>query len=260
MTLSLTREAIARLFPRATARTQAELYESQAGPLSRFQITKTKRRLAYFLAQAAEESGGFSVFSENLNYTRKRAHEVWPSRFPATTSTERMDPKALAIKVYGGRMGNAAAPSEDGWTYRGRGPIQLTGRGNYRDIGRFLGLNLEANPDLVTDPDHMMLVQAGYWAKNDLNRFADAGDFRGLTRAINGGLTNLELRQEWLRKVEAEMAKPGSLVEGAALPQSAPVAPVPPPPDVPAPEPAAPVSGGFWASLADLFRRLFGRT
>lgn len=259
MPVMLTRDALARLFPRATARTRDELFRSHGGPLHRFQINSTKRRLAYFLAQAAEESGGFTVFEENLNYSAARMTRVWPARFPTVHSAEpyARNPEKLANKVYGGRMGNSEPG--DGWRFRGRGPIQLTGRDNYRTIGRFLGLDLVGNPDLANEPEHMMLVQAGYWAKNDLNRFADRGDFIGLTRAINGGLTNLALREEWLRKVDAEMARPGSLADVAAV---APVAAVPPPPDVPLPEPPparpAPSDAGWRAGLASFLRSIFG--
>jgi putative chitinase len=94
----------------------------------------------------------------------------------------------------------------DGWRFRGRGPIQLTGRSNYKEIGDFVGLDLIGNPDLAIQRQHMMLTQAGYWAKNDLNRFADAGDFRGLTKAINGGLTNWELRKKWLKQMEGALS------------------------------------------------------
>ena len=157
----------------------------------------------------------------------------------------------LANKVYGGRMGNTRPG--DGWKYRGRGPIQLTGKDNYRDIGAFIGLDLVENPDLVLDPRYLMLVQAGYWAKNRLNRFADASDFRGLTKAINGGLTNLALRQQWLRKVEAELARSGSVSD-------APIVPSPPPPDVePPPARPEPPQGGFITALLRWIFSLFTR-
>ena len=259
MTIMLTREAIARLFPRSRAEIRGELFDSQGDHFARFEITNTKRRLAYFLAQAAEESGGFTVFEEKLSYTAQRLVQVWPGRFPtiAAAAPYARNPQRLANKVYGGRMGNGPEASGDGWRFRGRGPIQLTGRSNYAAIGAFIGLDLINDPDQALEPDHMMLVQAGYWAKNDLNRFADASDFRGLTRAINGGYTNMGLREEWLRKVQAEMAKPGSVTDGLVAGQES---PVPPPPDVPLPEPAhaRPPSGGWRAVLASFLRRLFG--
>jgi putative chitinase len=253
MTIVLTRDALARLFPRAPAAIRAAIEASQEGPLARFGITASARRLAFFLAQAAEESGGFTRFSENLSYSAARMREVWPRRFPTLAAARPYEraPQRLADKVYAGRMGNGPEGSGDGWRYRGRGPIQLTGRANYREIGAFLGIDLEADPDLALDDRHLMAVQAAYWEVNRLNRFADAGDFVGLTKAINGGLTNLAERQRWLAKVEAEIGA------AASRPVVAPPAEAPPP--GPASAPATPTSGKG-GLVSRLLRALFRRS
>lgn len=255
MPVTLTRDALARLFPRARPEIREAIHASQAGPLTKYGITNTTRRLAYFLAQAAEESGGFTAFAENLSYSAKRMTEVWPARFPTLASARpyERNPEKLANKVYGGRMGNGPEASGDGWRFRGRGPIQLTGRTNYKLVGDFVGLDLLEHPELAIDPEHMMLVQCGYWAKNDLNRFADAGDFRGLTKAINGGLTNLAERQRWLGLVMAELGAPGQIAAPQPTTPRAPENPTRNQPEI-----KISGDGGFWAALANLLRRLFG--
>lgn len=207
--ITLSREALDRLFPGAHPGVREMIFRSQIDVLPRFEINKTRRRLAYFLAQSAEESGGYTTFGENLRYSAKRMVEVWPGRFRTIAAAQPYanNPEALANRVYGSRMGNGDEASGDGWLYRGRGPIQLTGKANYLAVGEFIHLDLVNNPDWAADREHMMLVNAGYWALHDLNRFADEGDFKGLTKAINGGFTNLELRKEWLSKVEREMGR-----------------------------------------------------
>lgn len=260
MPIALKREALARLFPNARPEIIAAVYASQHGPLARYEINKTARRLAYFLAQAAEESGGFRVFSENLNYTTAaRLMAVWPSRFPTAASAQPFvrNPEGLANKVYGGRMGNTQPG--DGWRFRGRCPIQITGRANYKAVGDFIGLDLVGHPDRALELGNMMTVQAGYWALNRLNRFADAADFRALTKAVNGGYTNMPERERWLARITAELANRSSVEEAASVPQSGPVTPVPPPPDVEPPQSAPAVQGGWITALlrwiASLFRR-----
>lgn len=118
--------------------------------MARFRID-TPARVAAFLAQIAQESGQLNKLVENLNYSAKRLMEVWPNRFPDMDKANRYanNPEKLANYVYASRLGNGNEASGDGWAYRGRGLIQITGRGNYRSVASALGLPLEAQPELL---------------------------------------------------------------------------------------------------------------
>lgn len=204
MASTLSREALARLFPRARLPVLENLLIAMNGDFADAGITQTSKRLAFMLATLAEESGGLVSFDENTNYTASRIRAVWPRRPDLVRFAG--DPQGLANHAYANRMGNGSPESGDGWRYRGHGPEQLTGKTNHIRIGRLVGLDLENHPELVTDPKYMFKVAAGYWRASNLNRFADRDDFTGLTQAVNGGLTNLALRRQWLRKIEAEIA------------------------------------------------------
>jgi putative chitinase len=146
-------------------------------------------RLAHFLTQTAVETGGFRGLEENLNYSAAGLMRVWPSRFPSVAATEGfvMNPKALAIRVYGGRLGNASGPSADGWTFRGRGLIQLTGRDNYTKRAEETGLPLLTKPEIAADPKISVQIAALYWTARKINLFADADDLEAVRKAVNGG-------------------------------------------------------------------------
>lgn len=154
---------------------------------ARFEIN-TPRRVAGFIGQYSHETSGFTRLEENLYYTD-------PTRiakmFSALRQVEQARafvrlPKALANRVYANRNGNGDEASGDGWTYRGRGLPQLTGRGNYRRAGEKLGLPLEQQPDRVADLDVATLAGAWYWQANGLNARADLWQLDTITRAING--------------------------------------------------------------------------
>jgi len=179
--------------------------------MSRFGID-TSRRQAQFLAQTAHESGGFSRLEENLNYDAPGLARTWPSRFssdgaPNYTPNElarkiARQPERIANAAYGGRMGNNA--TTDGWTYRGRGLIQLTGKANYQAAATALNAPLVEQPDRVADRDMAALTAAWFWSKNGLNKPAGLGDTKAVTRKINGGLTGLADRlQRYERAAKA---------------------------------------------------------
>lgn len=154
-----------------------------------------RERLAMFIAQIGHESASLSRLEESFNYTPQGLRATWPSRFTeelaqevGRTKEKPADQKRIAQIAYGGRMGNAAAPSLDGWTYRGRGAIQITGRDNYARVGAALNLDLLRRPDLLLDPINGASAAAFYWMSNGLNKLADAKDVQGVTRVINGGL------------------------------------------------------------------------
>lgn len=155
--------------------------------MARFKINSPVR-MAAFIAQVGHESGQLTRMAENLNYSADRLQAVWPNRFDAALAAQvARKPEQIANIAYGGRMGNALPG--DGWKYRGRGLIQLTGASNYRAAGAALGLDLVNHPELVEQPDTAALVASWFWQSNGLNELADSGQFAKITRTINGGLT-----------------------------------------------------------------------
>lgn len=161
----------------------------------RFGIT-TIRRQACVIAHACVETAGFTTLEENLNYSAERLHAVWPKRFPTVASAGPFarNPHALAIKVYGDRMGNRAN-TDDGWTFRGHGLWQSTGRSNGAAIGKQLGVSPETAATWLTDPAHALECACALYKILGVQRYADAGDVRGQTKRINGGYNGLSERQ-----------------------------------------------------------------
>lgn len=155
--------------------------------MARFKINSPVR-MAAFIAQVGHESGQLTRMAENLNYSADRLQAVWPNRFDAVLAAQvAREPEQIANIAYGGRMGNTLPG--DGWKYRGRGLIQLTGANNYRAAGAGLGLDLLNHPELVEQPETAALVAGWFWQSNGLNELADSGQFAKITRVINGGLT-----------------------------------------------------------------------
>lgn len=186
----------------------------------------TPKQVAAWLAQTAHESGGFVMLSENLNYSADTMATVWPGRFaeqepdPARKGKTKAKkdakgknipnkfalalhrkPETLANVVYASRMGNGPTESGDGWKYRGRGLKQLTGKDNYSRCATALGLDLVNNPDLLLQPEGAALSAAWFWSVNKCGPIADADDFVGLTKKINGGTIGLEDRQRRYKAV-----------------------------------------------------------
>ena len=160
----------------------------------------TPKRVAAFLAQCGHESAGFSVLKENLNYSAEGLNKIFKKYFPTLESAQpyARNPEKIANKVYSNRMGNGDEASGDGWKYRGRGPIQLTGKDNYR---AFANDYFEDPETLLNDPDLLidhiptsLLAAVWFWQKNKLNVQADAGDIKTMTKKINGGFIGLEDR------------------------------------------------------------------
>jgi putative chitinase len=161
----------------------------------RYEIN-TPLRMAAFIGQCAHESGDFKTLRENLNYSAEALCRVWPSRFPSLKDAQpyHRNPDMIADKVYGGRMGNGTEETGDGSLYCGRGLIQLTGKDNYRMASDALGEDLVASPDLVCGPRFAALTAGWYWNKRGLNKEADAKDYVGMTKKINGGTIGLDDR------------------------------------------------------------------
>lgn len=161
----------------------------------KFQIN-TPERVAGFLAQIGHESGGFRFTSENLNYRADALTRVWPSRFPpGVAESYAMQPEKIANRAYADRMGNGDEASGDGWKYRGRGLIQLTGADNYAAFSLDADNEALSDPDSVAEPELAALSAGWFWSKNGLNALADNRDIVGMTRRINGGTNGLDDRQ-----------------------------------------------------------------
>jgi len=173
------------------AATAAKVSDSLAAACERFNISEPQQ-IAMFLAQAAHESGKFKATSENLNYSKEGLHGTWPKRFPTVAAAEpyHRQPEKIANKVYADRMGNGDEASGDGFKYRGRGFIQLTGKSNYQSFSNDIGNpDIMDNPDLVAQPEYAALSAAWFWNKNNLN--AIARDVTAVTKRINGGTIGL---------------------------------------------------------------------
>ena len=155
----------------------------------RFDI-KSVLRVAHWCAQLGHESESFRRLEENLNYSAVRLTSVFPARFASIGIAEPYAgrPEALANVIYAGVNGNGPVASGDGWRFRGRGFIQLTGRDNYALAARRLGLPLLEDPDQASRPSVAALVAADFWARRELNREADRGaaGMEAVRRAVNG--------------------------------------------------------------------------
>jgi putative chitinase len=211
-------ELLRRLYPSAPDEILAHFASASGTVLPEFGISAGANRIHFFLAQIGHESGGLRVQEENLNYSAERMTKVWPSRFPTVASAMPFarNPEALANKVYGGRLGNEQPG--DGFKYRGRGFIQVTGKDGYRQVSRFAGLDLVAHPDFASNPVHSLRVACAVWRWKELNPICDRGDFVAVTKRINGGTIGLQDRREWLSKVKATVPWP--------LPSAGPGAPI----------------------------------
>jgi len=160
----------------------------------RFDIS-TSWRQAGFIGQCQHESANFTILQENLNYSADGLVNTWPKRFTKDTAIKyHRKPEAIANRVYADRMGNGDESSGDGWLYRGRGLIQLTGKQAYLLCGMSLDTDLVSTPERASEAPYAVLTAGWYWYNNNLNRFCDSTDWRGLTKAINGGYHGLDDR------------------------------------------------------------------
>lgn len=170
----------------------AKWLEPLTETFNRFQIN-TPERQAAFIGQCQHESANFRTLKENLNYSAKGLCGTWPKRFPNEESAlpYHRNPEKIANKVYANRMGNGDEASGDGWKYSGRGLIQLTGKQNYTLAGDSLTAPLLHSPDVVLEPRYAALTAGWFWNKNNLNVEADAKNYEGMTKKINGGTIGL---------------------------------------------------------------------
>lgn len=157
----------------------------------RFDIS-TPQRQAAFIGQCSHECGNFRLLEENLNYKPATLMRIWPSRFKTMEDCLICNgPRGIANKVYANRMGNRDEASGDGFRFRGRGCIQLTGSANYYHAGKALGVDFIMQPELVATPKYAALTAGYFWSTHKLNQYADSQDYVTMTKRINGGTIGL---------------------------------------------------------------------
>jgi len=159
----------------------------------------TPKRIAAFIAQCSHESGGFTTLTENLNYRWQTLRKVFPKYFPDDMIAQRYaslpnKQEAIANRVYANRMGNGPEESGDGFKYRGRGLIQLTGKENYSWFAASLEISPEEATEYLGTFEGATQSACWFWETNNLNQWADIGDIVTLTKRINGGTIGLEDR------------------------------------------------------------------
>jgi putative chitinase len=204
----------------------------------------TPIRMRHFFALVCVETGGLRTLEEKLSYTARRAHEVWPSRFPNVTAAKPFanNPEKLAEKVYGGRLGNFKPG--DGWAFRGSGLLQNTGRENFEEVEAATGLPVVANPELLRSFPGALQAATIYWSSRKINALADKDDVIGVCKAVNGGTTGLADQKLWLAKA-AKVWPDGAVIglpAASPAPSVKPILVVVPAPAVPATSPqTAPV-------------------
>ena len=258
-------EALSRLWPGRDAKVpglRAGIVAAAPAVFAKYGI-HTPLVAAHVMAQISHECGAGRELVENLNYTAARMMRVWPKRFPtpAMAAPYAGNPRALANKVYNGRMGNAAG-SDDGWNFRGRGASQTTGREGYARLAKATGLDLLNHPDLVNDPQHFLECGVADFVLCGCLPFAKADDVVNVTRRLNGGTVGLAQRRDWLAKWKAALgsgpvvfapAGPAKVVPPPGPTSSAAARRDPSPHVTPAPTPTA--LGKFLAALVAAFRR-----
>jgi len=190
----ITLELLQQLFPR----TKVDVLEQYVDPLinvcEKYEIN-TPERVAMFLAQVGHESAGLSVVQENLNYRADRLAVVFPKYFrDVDPNAYARNPEKIANRVYANRMGNGPESSGDGWRYRGRGAIQLTGHNNYAAFANDVGMGLDEVVEYLSTPDGAIESAAWFWNKNNLNEWSDNQDVLTVTKKINGGTHGLQER------------------------------------------------------------------
>lgn len=210
MPIALSLSLLAQLAPNARS-SYREAAASAQPVLDRHGITQSKLRLAHFLAQVLHESGALTLQVENMNYSAPRLSVVWPSRFlpkgPLDPAAFANNPEKLGNQVYGGRMGNTRPG--DGFLYRGRGLLQLTGRDSYREATRIVrgftpgAPDFEAQPDLVFSAAWALAIAAAAWEAKGCNPLADQDEITRVTQRINGGQVGIADRRDWLLRVKA---------------------------------------------------------
>lgn len=167
----------------------------------------TVRQKAGFIGQCGHECGNFKILEENLNYRAATLLKLFPRTpkrawgfTPEEAAAYERQPRKIANRIYGNRMGNRDEASGDGWRFRGSGWLQLTGHSNFFHASKALGEDFVANPELVRTPKYAALTAGWFWSTHKCNELAESGDWTALTRRINGGTIGLEDRVKHIRE------------------------------------------------------------
>ena len=192
----ITTDQIQTAYPSSDSDIVSALTNSLDTLASKYEIN-TPLRLAHFLAQTAHESGGFTAIVENLNYSADSLSKIFHKYFTDVDPNDyARQPEKIANRVYANRMGNGDEDSGDGFKFRGRGLIQLTGKNNYSAMAADLGIDVDQCSEYLETPEGACESAAWFWNKNGLNKLADADDVTAVTKKINGGTIGLEDRQK----------------------------------------------------------------
>jgi putative chitinase len=190
-----TEDAVHHLIPKV--KNFEEWYTNLGDILPEYDID-TPKRVAAFMAQCGHESGGFTLMQENLNYSAKGLRGTFGKYFPNDEVAKLYErkPQMIANRVYGNRMGNGDEASGEGWYFRGRGIIQITGKNNYTKCSQSLFESnvLVENPDLLLESEYAIHSACWFWSAARLNELSDIGDIKTMTKRINGGFIGLEDR------------------------------------------------------------------
>lgn len=190
-----TEDAVRQLIPKV--KNFDEWYNNLLNILPEYDID-TPKRVAAFMAQCGHESGGFTLMQENLNYSAKGLRGTFGKYFPNDEVAKLYErkPQMIANRVYANRMGNGDEASGEGWYFRGRGIVQITGKNNYTKCSQSLFESnvLVENPDLLLETEYAIHSACWFWSAARLNELADIGDIKTMTKRINGGFIGLEDR------------------------------------------------------------------
>lgn len=265
---SLDKAALQKLWPKAPPALIDGVVDNSAAVFEKYHLN-TPLRVAHFMAQISHESDGGTITAENMNYTTAaRIAAVWPSRFTVASAGPFVkNPRALANKVYNGRMGNATG-TDDGFNYRGRGLLQITGKESYRNIGALTGLDLISNPDLANNPQSALTVAACEFEYLKCLPACDDDNIRLVTKRVNGGYIGIDSRRNWLTKWKLAIPElPGTLpttdegtkeINDTHLPREADGDKLPPQPEVKPIEKSKTIWGGVLQWFSGVGATLFG--
>ncbi len=188
------------LFPSTNSYTLETYVDPLIDTFNKYDIS-TSLRQAGFMAQVGHESSGLRIIKENLNYSVSGLKSVFKKYFPGDLAYEyARNPEMIANRVYANRMGNGNEDSGDGWRYKGRGLIQITGKNNYSDLANEFNMNLEDVPDWLETPEGASLSAGWFWNSRGINEYADMADIIEMTKLVNGGLNGIDDREAIYKK------------------------------------------------------------
>lgn len=176
----------------------SDWYNAMVEMFPKYEIT-TPNRVAGFIAQTAHESASYKTITENLNYSAKALNAIFGKYFHRAgvdAQKYHRQPEKIANRIYAGRMDNGDTASGDGWTFRGGGILQLTGRYNYTEFGKTVGMSAEEATDYVRTPKGAIESACWFWKTNNINKYCDADDIVRMTKRINGGTIGLADRKK----------------------------------------------------------------